>query len=206
MKKLSAFIILLILSSHPSLYPGRNRIIAIQSLGHVDENVLSLIERGITAMYNADVIILEKRGLPPGAYYRPGKRYRAEKLIRYLDRVTVGKYTKVVGITARDISTTKGKFADWGIFGLGSLGGKSCVVSTFRLRRGKKGRRMFSQRLIKVVNHELGHTFGIGHCPVKNCLMQDARGTIVSIDGEPGGFCNLCREKLKEIIRGNGSN
>ncbi len=157
-------------------------------------------------MYNADVVILKEKELPPHAYYRPRRRYRADKLLRYLERITAGKYTKVVGITTRDISTTKGKFYDWGIFGLGSMGGKSCVVSTFRLRSGRGGRRKFTDRLVKVVNHELGHTFGLGHCPVKNCLMQDARGTIVTVDSETGEFCSRCGKELKEVIRDNGSN
>ena len=60
---------------------------------------------------------------------------------------------------------------NWGIFGLGSLSGKNCVVSTARF-----GNKHFD-RLSKVSIHEVGHTLGIPHCNSDvNCLMNDAKG------------------------------
>jgi archaemetzincin len=204
--RITGIVVTLFFLIQASLYPEGDPIIAVQPLGHVDKKTVALIKNGILRAYNAEVVILKEKPLPSRAYYKPRRRYRADKLLRYLEEITPGKYTKVIGITRRDISTTKGKFYDWGIFGLGSVGGKSCVVSTFRLRRGKGGRRKFARRLVKVVNHELGHTFGLGHCPVKNCLMQDARGTIVTVDNETGEFCPQCREMLKGVVRGSESN
>jgi archaemetzincin len=204
--RITGVVVTLFLLIQPSLYPEKNRVIAVQPLGHVDEKTVTLIKNGILKVYNADVVILKEKPLLTAACYKPRRRYRADKLLRYLEEITPDKYTKVVGITRQDISTTRGKFYDWGIFGLGSVGGKSCVVSTFRLRRGKGGRMKFTRRLVKVVNHELGHTFGLGHCPVKNCLMQDARGTIVTVDNETGEFCAQCREILKGVVKGSESN
>jgi archaemetzincin len=204
--RITGVVVTLFLLIQPSLYPEKNRVIAVQPLGHVDKKTVTLIKNGILKVYNADVVILKEKPLPTAACYKPRRRYRADKLLRYLEEITPDKYTKVVGITRQDISTTRGKFYDWGIFGLGSVGGKSCVVSTFRLRRGKGGRMKFARRLVKVVNHELGHTSGLGHCPVKNCLMQDARGTIVTVDNETGEFCAQCRERLKGVVRDSGKN
>ena len=107
---------------------------------------------------------------------------------------------KVIGLTRCDISTSKGKIKDWGIFGLGTVGGRTCVVSTFRLRRGKVSYRYFIGRLVKVANHELGHTFGLWHCPNHGCLMEDAKGTIKTVDRETGAFCSECRERLKDVL------
>lgn len=55
---------------------------------------------------------------------------------------------------------------------------------------------LFSARLIKVVNHEFGHTLGLDHCPVAGCLMQDAKGKIATMDGESGRPCAGCSAKL----------
>ena len=71
------------------------------------------------------------------------------------------KCVKIVGLTSKDISFTKGEVYDWGIFGLGSLDGKACVISTFRLGAGKADNALKMQRLIKFINHEVGHTFGL---------------------------------------------
>ena len=51
-------------------------------------------------------------------------------------------------------------------------------------------------RTVKVVNHELGHVLGLGHCPKEGCLMADARGTIKTVDGEPGPLCELCHANV----------
>lgn len=54
---------------------------------------------------------------------------------------------------------------------------------------------------IKVVNHEIGHTFGLDHCPTPRCLMEDAKGTITTVDGEDGGFCQTCRQRLGKALK-----
>ena len=38
-----------------------------------------------------------------------------------------------------DISTTKGRFPDWGVLGLGELPGTASVISSFRCHRGASG-------------------------------------------------------------------
>lgn len=120
--------------------------------------------------------------LPKEAYYPPRRRYRADRLIADLAR---RPEWKVVGLTHRDISTTKAKVKDWGVFGLGYCPGRSAVVSTHRLG----GR---SDRLRKVVIHEFGHTLGLPHCPNRGCLMNDAEGSIRTVDRESGRFCPTC--------------
>ncbi len=176
-------------------------VIALQPLGKVRNEILQEVKKGITKVYRVRVEILPTVPLPKKAWYPPRRRYRGEKLLNFLQKNTPKKYLKVVGLTTRDISTTKGKFKDWGIFGLGSLGGRACVISTFRLRRGRVSHRYFIGRLVKVVNHEVGHTFGVGHCPNQRCLMEDAKGTIKTVDRETGAFCGECRERLKNILK-----
>ncbi|MFC2146291.1 zinc-dependent metalloprotease family protein, partial [Acidobacteriota bacterium] len=125
------------------------------------------------------------------------------KLLNYLENFAhqkKKKYVKIIGLTRKDISTTKGKYYDWGIFGLAYLDAGPCVVSTFRLRRNAKSGKHFMERLIKVVIHELGHTFGASHCPEKGCVMEDARGTIKTVDAGGVGFCSRCREKLFQVL------
>jgi archaemetzincin len=173
--------------------------VALQPLGTMDSTTVSVSRQGIEDKFNVDVRVLKTAGLPSSAYYEPRRRYRAEKLLAFLD--DLGSTGKVVGLTAKDISTTKGAIEDWGIFGLASICGRSCVISTFRLDRGSIKRALFNQRLVKVVNHELGHTLGLDHCPTAGCLMEDAGGTIKTVDREDGSFCPDCRDKLKGLLK-----
>jgi archaemetzincin len=175
--------------------------LAIQPLGSVDTVIIDHVVKGITSLYEIDVAVLPHVEMPGKAYYEPGKRYRAEKILAYLDSTgDFEKYTMILGITKKDISTTKGKYQDWGIFGLGYMPGRVCVISTYRLGRKKVSTQKFYKRLDKAVNHELGHNFGLDHCPNQGCLMEDARGTIKTVDNETGELCDDCKAKVRAIL------
>jgi len=126
-------------------------------------------------------------------------------LIRFLRKNIDRNYDFIIGLTDKDISTTKYsntstktikeptyKYADWGIFGLGFMPGKSCIVSTFRLKE-----KNFRSRFIKICCHELGHNFGLPHCSDKSCIMQDAAETIKTIDNVKLNLCNSCKKKIE---------
>jgi archaemetzincin len=121
----------------------------------------------------------------PSFAWRPERaRYRADSLIRFLSgRTTEGEVA--IGLTHYDVSTTKDGKEDWGVMGLGFRPGKACVISTFRIK-GKNREEKFA----KVIVHEFGHTRGLDHCPVKDCLMRDAEGKD-HLDEETG-FCKTC--------------
>ena len=141
-----------------------------------------------------DVGVANGEPLPQVAFYAERGRYRAEKLLDHLTTLHEGAF-RVLGVTAADISTTKGNVADWGILGLASIDGHACVLSSFRCRRGARDSRHATERLGKTSVHELGHTFGLEHCKTRGCLMQDGGGTVLTTDGERD-LCPECRSKI----------
>jgi archaemetzincin len=172
--------------------------ICVQPLGTVDRVLLGKAVSGIKYFYGYRVRVLGPVAMPADAYYAPRRRYRAGKLLQFLEETVSDRddCDIAVGFTKQDISTTNGKHKDWGIFGLGSVGGTTCVISTHRLTRKTKDPRKVAIRTIKVVNHELGHVLGLGHCPTKACMMEDAKGTIKTVDNETGLLCPLCRGQV----------
>lgn len=174
--------------------------VAILPLGEVDRDVLEKVREGICSVYRVEVVILPARPLPVKAYYPPRDRYRADVLLEFLEETIPDSCSKVLGITGRDISAAKGKVLDYGIFGYGRMGGKPCLVSTFRLGRNALSSDRLYERVVKVVNHELGHTFGLDHCARDRCLMQDGEGTIRTVDQESGEFCDECRRKIMHLL------
>jgi archaemetzincin len=199
MKNLALLVLLFM--CHTSFCSEPEIVIALQPLGEIDNTTIETVKKGIVMVYRVRLIVLAAKKLPESAYYEPRRRYRADILLEHLNSITGKRFTRVLGLTDKDISATKGEHYDWGIFGYGTMGGGPCIVSTHRLRRGNVSRTLFMNRLIKVVNHELGHAFGLDHCPVVGCLMQDGKGTIRTVDSESGGFCPQCREGLKEFLR-----
>ncbi len=172
--------------------------IAIVPFRGIDETSVATVRREIAARYAVDVEVLPERALPSTAYYEPRKRYRGTKLLEYLDSGELTQFDKVVGITSSDISVTKGEIYDWGIFGLGSIGGRPCVVSVFRLKGKGASASLIADRLAKITVHEVGHTFGLDHCPTTGCVMQDCAGSIKTVDGEDGTFCSICDARLRD--------
>jgi len=126
--------------------------------------------------------------LPESAYYPERNRYRADSLIHFLNHITSEGHI-TIGLTDKDISTTKDSIADWGVLGLGFCPGKACVASTFRLSKSET-----KMQLFKVAIHELGHTEGLPHCTVKACFMRDAEGH--NTTDEEKEFCPKCKQRL----------
>ncbi|MEO0184872.1 MAG: hypothetical protein ABIL22_00010 [candidate division WOR-3 bacterium] len=175
--------------------------LAILPFGNVSKAIIDSTVSGISSLYDVEITVLECVPLPVNEYYKPNKRYRAEKILYYLESNVDTKYAKVLGLTTKDISTTKEQYHDWGIFGLGTLNGRVCVISTYRLRRKKASDSLFYARLKKVVNHELGHVFGLEHCPNDRCLMEDACGKIKTVDEETGALCPECASKVRNFLK-----
>jgi archaemetzincin len=167
--------------------------IIIQPFDGMPKSTVTIVSEKLKEMYSGDVIINNYIALPKKALNQTRTRYRADSLIRFLgDLVKDGQL--IIGLTNKDISTTKGKYPDWGVMGLGFCPGKSCIASTFRLK-GKNR----DEKLFKVAIHELGHTQGLAHtntkhCPDKVCLMRDAEGKD-HLD-ELRYFCSKCKPIL----------
>ena len=74
------------------------------------------------------------------------------------------------------------------------------MVSTHRLGR-RVGARRKAQRAVKVMNHELGHALGLDHHDVDGCLMEDAGGTVKTVDRETGLLCDRSRRDIEDLRR-----
>jgi archaemetzincin len=175
--------------------PGR---LYLQPLGgELPVEDVELVRTALGAMLGMETRLLPRAALPAAAFYPPRRRYRAEKLLDFLDGRLPPDGTRILGLTGVDISTTKGQVADWGLLGLGRIGGASSVISEFRCRMKPKGEAAINarQRLAKVAVHESGHTLGLEHCPTRGCLMEDAEGRVATCDREYD-FCARCRGLL----------
>ena len=142
--------------------------------------------------------------LPKAAYYAPRRRYRADRLLDHLETLAppgAPNTTKILGLTDVGISTTKEPYDDWGIVGLGALDDRSCVISSYRLRKKAKPAKL-RFRVTTTALHEVGHTFGLPHCTEPRCVMLDAEGGITNTDTSSGEFGPACRAKFESSVKG----
>ena len=153
------------------------------------------VRAALVGIYGVEVRVRPGAPLPRAAYYPPRRRWRAEKLLEWLEALPADGADRLLGLTGVDISTTKDAVPDWGVLGLGSLDGRVGVLSRFRCDKGGGHPRRARTRLAKVAVHELGHTLGLDHCPQQGCLMEDAAGKVATTDGEVD-LCPRCRALL----------
>jgi archaemetzincin len=169
------------------------RVISIVPLGQVKQEYLERVSLELQARMNVRIRFEPARQLPQEAYYAPRHRWRAERLLAWLDEDPPKGAWKVVAVTEAEISTTKGNILDWGIAGLGSIGGPSCVLSAHIYKKHSKTKEVLLRRLGDLAVHEFGHTLGFPHCEEKGCVMADAKGkALQSADQSSGRYCAKC--------------
>jgi len=179
--------VLIIYSCRDQKLPEKGFMIDLQPLGNMSNEEINYVYSEIKMVYPY-VQIRKAIPLPKSAYYLLRNRYRADSLISYLNNITPDGHI-AIGVTNKDISTTKDGIQDWGVMGLGFCPGKACIVSSFRVSKNEKLMQMF-----KISLHELGHTQGLQHCEVKTCFMHDAEGR--NPTNEEKEFCPKCKQYL----------
>lgn len=181
--------------------PAADPSLALQTYGTVASPRVECVRKKLQETFRVQVIVLPEAKLPEDAFHAPRNRYRGTVLLDALERSTPRTHIRVLGLTDKDISVTKGAIPDWGVFGVAYLGYRPAVISTFRLGRNGSTETMLRERLARVALHEVGHTFGLPHCPTPRCLMEDACGTISSVDRSTGRFCEACSKRLDHRLR-----
>ncbi len=169
--------------------------LAIIPFKGVDLRLVTDIQTGLRKQLDVECTTLDEVLLPDFAFYKLRQRYIADSLLVFLCSINNKRFEKVIGVTVKDIATRKGDIENWGILGLGSCPGESCVVSAFRAGRNKVGYKIFLKRMTTLSLHELGHTYGLLHCPVDTCLMKDAAGKMNLDDADV--YCSGCRSQLR---------
>lgn len=181
-------------------------VILVQPLGELPAAQLDSVRNALMDVHHALVFVAAPLDLPASAFTTVRTpRYRADTLIAWLRDMKPDSVDLILGITAQDISITKynafgaikepkGKYRDFGIFGLGYIGGPSCVVSTFRLGDGSGP--VFFARLMKITVHEVGHNRCLPHCSDPRCVMRDAVERMSSIDAAGRTLCAHCSGSL----------
>lgn len=184
-------------------------VVGIQPFGNIPDREVDSVKAAVERMYEFKVVVLDKVPLPKEAYTEIRyPRYRADTLVKWLSEHVPDSVTMLLGLTNKDISITKYKdanqkvikepswqYRDFGIFGLGRVGGKACVVSSNRLHSGASTE-LFYKRLTRISCHEVGHVLGLHHCPETECLMNDANETIKTVDKSTGNLCEKCWKKI----------
>jgi archaemetzincin len=168
--------------------PGR---LCIVSLGESSESAEQRALTAVQSCFGLSCEILPPEPEPGFALDTSPEQHNALLILDWLERRFSCSEDWILAVTNVDLSIPVLTF----VFGEGRLGGRSAVVSTFRLREEFYGRPadrvVFLSRLEKEAIHEVGHMLGLTHCLDRNCAMY-ASTSLIHTDVKSPRLCPNC--------------
>lgn len=170
--------------------------IAIVPFGQVDHKVLEHLTEALEGTFGKECEILPSRALPAGAFNPYRNQHLSDSFLEELSKLEAKGAIKILGVTEVDLYTRGLNF----VFGQARLGGREAVISLARLRQSFYGlpedEGLLLERALKEAVHELGHTWGLSHCPDPLCVMHFSN-SLRDTDIKRAEFCSRCLSALK---------
>jgi archaemetzincin len=167
--------------------------ITLKPLGNIADEIMEELKDRVGGIFHCPVEIKAGFGDLAQAYDPQKKQYLSSKLLAALGKAE--RESRVVGIADVDLYVPRLNF----VFGEADIVSGTAIVSLCRLRQEYYGlapdEALFLERATKEIVHEVGHTFGLGHCPNNKCVMHFSN-SLADTDLKEALFCNKCRPKI----------
>jgi len=165
------------------------------AIGNVAPQVMNWVEATIAEWCPWPIRRLSSLPFPSDSYDAGRGQYKSVEIMKAVARIAPADAERILGVTEGDLAIPTLTF----VFGQAQLDGKVAVVSLARLRQEFYGMpgddNVLRDRTVKEVLHELGHTFGLTHCPESKCVMSLATH-IGLVDGKEERYCARCGQHL----------
>jgi len=168
--------------------------IVLVAIGEVDRSVMDRLRADLIRVFNKQVSAGKGMPEPDYAFDHKRKQYSSTAILNaVLKQREYTSYEKILGIVDRDLFVPDLNF----VFGEASP--KAAVISLTRLRQTfyhlPEDQDLFHRRVLTEAVHELGHTYGLGHCQNSRCVMFFSN-SLLDTDRKGPDFCPKCRKNL----------
>lgn len=170
--------------------------IALVTVGKVDREVIETLRDSLSRVFKRKVSIGRAMPEPDYAFNKKRNQYLSTAILSaIIEQKEYAPYEKVLGVVDHDLYVPGLNF----VFGEASV--KVAVISVIRLRQEFYGlpedKGLFHKRVLTEAVHELGHTYGLGHCGNPQCVMFFSN-SLMDTDRKGSEFCSKCKGKLSQ--------
>jgi archaemetzincin len=168
--------------------------IVVIAIDKVDKEAIGLLRDNLSRAFKRRVSIGRAMPEPRYAFDKGRGQYLSTAILNsIMAQKEYAGYEKVLGVFDRDL------YASGLNFVFGEAGEKGAVISLTRLRQGfynlPEDKGIFQKRVLTEAVHELGHTYGLGHCKNSGCVMFFSN-SIDDTDRKGPELCPRCKGRL----------
>jgi archaemetzincin len=174
--------------------------IALLPIGSIEHEVLCALEEMLGEQLRRKTVLRPLLSEPVRVCTRRRDQYLATELLRWaLGQGRAVAYERVLCIIDHDLYVPRLNF----VFGIAL--GDAALISITRLRQEYYGfasdTQLFRRRIVTEAIHELGHTYGLRHCPNPSCVMFFSN-SLMDTDKKGPQMCSSCRRQYSQL-KGN---
>lgn len=168
--------------------------ILLVAVGKLDRRVIEELKKSLIKVINKEVSLGRELPEPDYAYNKKRNQYLSTAILKTLiEQREFNSFEKILGIVDHDLYVPKLNFV------FGEATHKAAVISITRLRQEfyhlPRDPTLFQKRVLTEAVHELGHTYGLGHCKDPQCVMFFSN-SLRDTDRKGFNFCERCKGKL----------
>lgn len=178
-------------------YPEHS--IVISPIGNLGLEITEPVQNEITRVFGFPAFVIPLLQDVDFALDSSRNQHHSTSILQKLEKFAPTFAIKIIAITKVDLFIPILTH----VYGEAQLGGRTCIVSTYRLRDHISAARteaVFLKRIVKEAVHELGHTFNLRHCRENICIMHYCR-TELDVDRKSDQLCRYCKILLDDEIK-----
>jgi archaemetzincin len=171
--------------------------IVVVAVGKIESQILEDLRLALAKAFDVQAAVGEAMPEPDYALNEKRGQYLSTAILERIARnKAYDSHERVLGVVDHDLYVPELNFV------FGEASSKAAVISLARLRQERYGlprdAALFRRRVLTEAIHELGHTYGLGHCENPRCVMFFSN-SLPDTDRKGIEFCVKCKGRLGNL-------